>query len=90
MDDLIGVAAVITAITTPVVLVIVAFLSRKVTHIDHAVNGKDKGAQTMVSQVDDMHKGDFPPVIDTNGAAVLPLVKLLVEDMNRRNVSLDP
>jgi hypothetical protein len=54
--DLIGIAAIITSITTPIVLIYLAFLGRKVTHIDHAVNGKEPGAQSMVSQVDDIHR----------------------------------
>lgn len=53
--DLFGVAAIITALGTPVALVLIAKLNRKVTHIDHAVNGKAPGAQSMVSQVADIH-----------------------------------
>ena len=56
MDDLTGIAAIITAITGPIALVLVAHLNRKVTHIDHAVNGKEPGAQSMVSQVADIHE----------------------------------
>ena len=55
MEDLTGIAAIITAITTPITLVFIAFLNRKVTHIDHAVNGKEPGQQSMVSQVADIH-----------------------------------
>lgn len=62
MDDLMGLAAVITAVLTPVVLIYLAHLNKKVTqqaaaiqHIDHAVNGKAPGAQSMVSQVNDIH-----------------------------------
>ena len=80
-----GLAAVITALATPAVLVILARMNRKVTQIDHAVNGKAIGAQSMVSQVDDMHKGDFPPDDAINGAALLPLVRMLVADMQKRN-----
>lgn len=58
--DLLGVAAVITAISTPLALVFIAILNRKVTHIDHAVNGKAPGAQSMVSQVADIHEVVLP------------------------------
>lgn len=55
MDDLIGLAAVITAISTPIALVLIAVLNRKVGKIDHAVNGKVVGEQSMVSQVGEIH-----------------------------------
>ena len=54
-ENLIGVAAVITAISTPIVLIVVARINAKVKHIDHAVNGKEPGAQSMVSQVAEIH-----------------------------------
>jgi hypothetical protein len=58
--DLTGIAAVITAVTGPIALVLIAYLNRKVTHIDHAVNGKAPGAQSMVSQVADIHDEVLP------------------------------
>ena len=56
MSDLAGIGAIISAFTGPAALIYIAVLSRKVTHIDHAVNGKEPGAQSMVSQVADIHK----------------------------------
>lgn len=61
--DLSGVAAIITAITGPTALIIAARINQKVIvveekviGIDHAVNGKEPGAQSMVSQVADLHE----------------------------------
>ena len=99
--DWTGVSLAIAATGTAVAVIINALKTgkivkatqEKVLEIDRAVNGKEAGAQSMVSQVDDMHKGDFPPITPEviNGAALLPLVRLLVEDMEerKRNTSSD-
>ena len=53
--DLIGVAAVITALTSPIVLVVVAFINKKVNSIDHAVNDKLPGMLTIGEEVSELH-----------------------------------
>lgn len=89
-----GVALAIAALGTAIAVVINAFKTGKIVkatqgkvlEIDHAVNGKQPGAQSMVSQVDDLHKEIPIPLIPeaVNGAALLPLVKELYADMLER------
>lgn len=58
-----------------------------VTQIDAAVNGKAPGASPMVDQVQDLHDQiptPEPAEPAVNGGALLPLVRLLVADMQRR------
>lgn len=93
MDNAAAIITALSVLTTAMagafVLIYVALrgVKQKVNSIDHAVNGKDPGEATLVSQVDDLHKEIPIPVPDeVNGAALLPLVKLLVADMKARQV----
>lgn len=79
---LLGVAAVVSSVA--------AWRSgKKIAAIDHAVNGKPVGAQSIQSQVSDLHSDRPPPPqipVEVNGEALLPLVRRLVayieEDRN--------
>ena len=51
-------------------------------HIDHAVNGKPAGAQTLQNQVGKMYAREFPPP-EENGQAVLPLLRQVAGDMGK-------
>jgi hypothetical protein len=43
-------------------------------HIDHAVNGKPLGAQTLQNQIGKMYAREFPP-LEENGESVLALLR---------------
>lgn len=82
--DLLGWAAVITAvgvtfgtIVTSVVLVTTRRTERKVTLIDHAVNGQPPGTKPMVAQVQDLHAQIPVPLDDAqrDQLALLPLMR---------------
>lgn len=82
--SLVGLAAVIGALAS---FYMTIKNTKKIRDIDHAVNGKPTGAQSMQSQVSDLHSDrPAPPHIpeEINGAALLPLVRLLVADMHQR------
>jgi hypothetical protein len=51
-------------------------------HIDHAVNGKPAGAQTLQNQVGKMYAREFPPP-EENGQAVLPLLRQVAGEMGK-------
>ena len=87
MSDLPAIAAIITATTAGVALILmritalireVRLTAEKVDQIDHAVNGKPPGATTMVSQVQQLHDDKFP---SPNGDAVLPLLRQVAADV---------
>lgn len=61
---------------------------KKLQDIDAAVNGKAPGEQSMVSQVDDLHKEIPPavPAVPTNGV-LIALVRELVEDKRAREAA---
>jgi hypothetical protein len=65
-----GIALIITAYTGLIV-------ARRVKAIDHAVNGKPVGAQTMQSQVGEIHRRG-----DTD--AVLPLLRQILSNQERQ------
>ena len=48
-------------------------------HIDHAVNGKPLGAQTLQNQIGKMYEREFPPPV--NGDGVLPLLRQMAETL---------
>lgn len=61
--------------------------TKKITDIDHAVNGRPKGSQTMQSQVDDIHSDrpkppGLPPEMKT--AAIVDKINILLADMYER------
>lgn len=79
---LIGFAAVIGSLVSGYTAV---RNTRKIRDIDHAVNGKPTGAQTMQSQISDLHnRPELATPEEIDEAALLPLVKLLVADMRER------
>lgn len=77
---LLGVAAVISSIA--------AWRSgKKITAIDHAVNGKPAGAQTMQSQVSDIHSDRPAPLRadpELNDAAIRDMLRELVAESRER------
>lgn len=80
-----GIALAITALGGAAAAIIMAIKTAKtVQKIDHAVNGKQPGDQTMVSQVADLHS-DRPVPVEVNGGALLPLVRYLVEAEKTRH-----
>lgn len=79
-----GVALVIGAISS---FYMAIKNTKKIRAIDHAVNGRPIGAQTMQSQVDDLHSDRPPPPAlppEFNDAAIRDMLKLLVADMHER------
>jgi hypothetical protein len=87
-------AAIITALSVLTTAMAGAFtliyitlrnVKGKIIDIDHAVNGKAPGEQSMVSQVEDIH-AELPPkaVEEINGSAIAPLVRELYADMQAR------
>lgn len=90
MIDLTGVGAVLGGVGTLIIAAAALRAGKTIKAIDTAVNGKPKGAQTIQSQVDDLHSDrPKPPEVtpEINGDALLPLVRLLVADMNERRNS---
>lgn len=92
---LLGIAALIGALASGYSTIV---NTRKIRDIDHAVNGKGPGAQTMQSQITELH-GDReeeeehrdrslppPPRIppEINGTDLATLMQLLVADMYER------
>lgn len=87
---LVGVAAVIGAGASAYMAV---KNTKKIRDIDHAVNGRPRGAQTMQSQVDDIHSTQPPPLAITeeiNGEALLQLVRELVAAERERRRKEEP
>lgn len=81
---LVGAAAVIGALASFYMSI---KNTKKIRDIDHAVNGRPKGAQTMQSQVADIHSDrPEPPALpeEFNDAAIRDMLKLLVADMHER------
>lgn len=90
--DLVGFAAVITALGLLVGAVAAAYVTvrtsrsvksieAKVTQIDHAVNGKPSGAVPMVQQVEELHNETFPDKATAEPDAVLPLLRRVAADV---------
>lgn len=98
--DGIGVAAIIVAIGTSVAAIVTSVRAGRLvtnevvpaladTHhmvrqIDAAVNGKAPGAAPMVDQVQDLHDQIPTPEVPEPHDALLPLVRMLVADMQDR------
>lgn len=75
---LVGLAAVIGSVAS---FVMTIKNTKKITDIDHAVNGKKIGAQPMVDQVDDLHSDRPPPPElppELNDAAIIQMLQFLV------------
>lgn len=88
MEDLGGIAAVITAIGVLVAALGSTYINIKSTktikathgmvkEIDTAVNGRKPGQTTMVSQVQDLHDDRLPVEHD----AILPMLRRLIIEM---------
>jgi len=71
-----AIALIIGAATGGIVAIIQALkISKKVSQIDAAVNGKAPGETTMVSQVQDIHDAMPTELTPPTPVAVLPLVQ---------------
>jgi hypothetical protein len=71
-----AIAVLIGSVSAPFLALRLKHLDIKVAQIDHAVNGKPVGAQTMQSQIGEIHHRDFPT--EPNGDAVLPLLRQIL------------
>lgn len=95
--DLAGIGLVLTGSAAVIGSLAAAYMtirnSNRIRDIDHAVNGRPKGAQTMQSQVADLHQdlslpGEahhplaLPPAM--GDAAIKEMLRLLVADMWER------
>lgn len=79
---LVGIAALLGSLVSGYVAIV---NTRRIRDIDHAVNGRPKGAVTMQRQVADLHEDrPFPPKQGVDGAAIRDMVSLLVADMYER------
>ncbi len=82
---LVGIAAVIGSLAS---FWMAIKNTKKIRDIDHAVNGKPPGAQSIQSQVTDLHSDrPKPPKLpeEMNDAAIKQMLQLLVADMYDRN-----
>lgn len=89
--DLTGLGAVLVGFAAVIGSVASGYMSikntKKITDIDHAVNGKPAGAQSLQSQVSDIHSDrpkppQFPA--ELNDAAIKEMLRILVADMYDR------
>lgn len=88
---LVGVAAVIGSLASFYMAVRntkkIRSIDKKTEDIDHAVNGRPLGAQTLQSQVSDLHSDRPPPPQlpeEMQGVAIRDKLDLLLADMYER------
>lgn len=91
MIDLTGWGAILVGLAAVIAALVPAYSAIKNTKtldaIDHAVNGKPAGAQTLQSQVADIHSDRPPPPPlppELNNAAVREMLQFLVASEHER------
>lgn len=91
MDDLTGIGAILVGIAAVIGSTASFWMAikntKKIRDIDHAVNGKPPGAQSIQSQVTDLHSDrPEPPKVDPelNDAAIRDMLRELVADARER------
>lgn len=89
--DLTGLGAVLVGVAAVIGSLASGYMSikntKKIRDIDHAVNGKPEGAQSLQSQVADIHSDrPAPPPLppEMNDAAIKQMLQFLVAAENER------